>query len=1161
MNPFARNLILTATIAAVGLVGYFSFVYDPAPVANLDRASTDDIASTEIYVLLNDTDRGDGAMRVTGVGDPDHGIAVVDSSGSHVIYTPDPGFGGEDRFVYEIVDEAGQMAQGQVVVDVTFTSPDFHKRSSSASLQEMLSEPATSMYGSTIDVFVFRDSDGNLREITIAGHADSITCSIASGAFASALIESGLGEGDFLLAGAGRISVPVLSEEERLRFLADPDVEEYDTLRRELETVRFLVSRDLFPEQEVAATYGWDLEEGQARLEELETRENVRAYLLSAVVAESAQAFLEQARELQETSGLLRLHELRFDVVSAVHDRLKEASKAGKSEVLTFSDLDPGGEAVVYTPMLMIGSGEPVELEIPVGRFSPDGFRAAAKQHRSALEKAIENSAQRRYEHATRLLESERSVKLQCDAATTVEREELISTQTCDQDECGSDTGSLRSNLRLGDNRITFGEYCDVNNPQNLITSAQWQENALEILDRMKRLRDEQDSLNVDALTHAALIDSMLRDWALPIPDAQAAFDNWRTVGRTDAWQALTTAMAEQGVARAAISGESVLFDVSLVGDTLTIRPLLAVDLARSRVVVDPQLGAVAAVAPWELREISELPAEPIESGSTVSILLSDSEGFKEVLIGDPARTMEALLDELFALLPEQNLDGEKRREFMKLGHIHQIEQELRPLIQRERAKSFESQEDVAKSLPISSFAARAIRDNAGFTPEFVAETFHLNSLLLVRLLGETESAGWRFAQVMLESNAQAQLAGGDRLRSALRSAGVGTENLNFDAIRGLESELFGSTLQEVFNGAMSQMNAVEARTVMEHFAKPAPSDLNLAALPELPPQTVLDRLTAEVEIARTALLQRQAVDKALSGFDETGRVSMNTVVKAIEGASTGTAPENYFSWDSLLSDIRSMRSDSRSGSLNSIQGSQLATKLGEEVNRQDTLLTNLKPRLVALRYGRDQDAIAARLLFDEGAYLQAFDHIIAEQTPLSLYDPNLAWEVLDPNLKAIPDRLRLLANGDSVVLEVKVGGKDIQLLRFNGLVGPSFDALVGAEPQALLPWNEGDPLWEQVLLTIVPSRPEAQKLAGVFAEDELRLATLKAMVYACAVPANHLLNPGGRCSGAEGSTELHDRVSSGAFSFQVPEQEQLESALIARFTSEGAWRSHANLQ
>lgn len=1155
MSPLTKKIITTATIAVVGAGGYLGFVYDPAPVANFDQANIEDTAFAEISVLSNDTDWGQGVIRVVGVSDPEHGNAAVDPTGSHVIYTPNPGFGGEDRFVYEIADEAGQRADGQVDVNVTFTAPDFHKRSSAASLQEMLSEPATSMYGSTIDVFVFRDPDGALREISIAGHADSITCSIASGAFASALIESGLGEGDFLLAGAGRISVPVLSEEARSSLLADPDVEEYDILRRELETVRFLVSRDLFPEQEVEATYGWDLKEGQARLEELETRENVREYLRSAVVAESAEAFLDQARELQETSGLLRLHELRFDVVSAVHDRMKEASQAGQSAVLTFSDLDPGGEAVVYTPMLMIGSGEPVELEIPVGRFSPDGFRAAAKQHRSALEKAIENSAQRRYEHATRILESERSTKIQCEKASELERSEAITTESCNRDECVQDGGSLLSRLGLGSSRMTFGEYCDTNNPENLIEFARWQEDALVILDRVKRLRDEQDSVNVDALTHAALIDSMLRDWALPIPDAQAAFDHWRTVGRIDAWQALTTVMAEHGIARAAISGESVLFDVSLAGGILTIRPLLAVDLARSRVVVDPQIGALAAVAPWELRQISEVAAEPIESGYVTNILFTDGERFKEALIGDPARTMEAFLDELFALLPEQFSDDDKRRDFMQLGHAHQIEQELRPLLKSELIKSFESQEDVLRSLPISSFAARAIRDNAGFQPDFVSAAIYLNSLLLVRLIDEPESAGWRLAQVLLEREAQGQLAGGNRLRSALTSAGIGTENLNLDAIRALELDLFGSTLQQVVDGAMSQLSDVDTRTVMEHFTHPVASEVDLPALPELPPQTVIDSLTAQVEIARTALLQRHAVDKALSNFDETGRVSVNAVKKAIESASPGTAPENYFSWDSLLSDLRSMRSDSRSRSLNPIEGNALAIRLGEEMNKQDTLLTNIKPRLVALRYGRDQEAIAARLLFDEGAYLQAFEHIIAKQAPLSLYAPNLAWEVLDPDLKAIPDRIRLQEDADTVVVEVEVGGNKFQVLRFTGLDDSLRDALTMAIPEPLLPWNEGDPLWEQILLAVVPARPQAQELASVLAEDELRLATLKAMVYACAVPGNHLLDPGGRCARAAGSTALHDRVRSGAVSFALPDSERLEDAARERFTVAGAWR------
>ncbi|GIF11130.1 Ig-like domain-containing protein [Actinoplanes teichomyceticus] len=48
---------------------------------------------------------------------PAHGTARLNADGS-VTYTPDPGFVGEDRFTYEIVDADGNVAQGTIVVTV-----------------------------------------------------------------------------------------------------------------------------------------------------------------------------------------------------------------------------------------------------------------------------------------------------------------------------------------------------------------------------------------------------------------------------------------------------------------------------------------------------------------------------------------------------------------------------------------------------------------------------------------------------------------------------------------------------------------------------------------------------------------------------------------------------------------------------------------------------------------------------------------------------------------------------------------------------------------------------------------------------------------------------------------------------------------------------------
>jgi len=73
------------------------------PAAYPDHASTTIGQPVSIAVLANDTDDGTPqALAITQVDTPVHGTAVI--SGSEIIYTPAPGFRGEDSFHYTISD-------------------------------------------------------------------------------------------------------------------------------------------------------------------------------------------------------------------------------------------------------------------------------------------------------------------------------------------------------------------------------------------------------------------------------------------------------------------------------------------------------------------------------------------------------------------------------------------------------------------------------------------------------------------------------------------------------------------------------------------------------------------------------------------------------------------------------------------------------------------------------------------------------------------------------------------------------------------------------------------------------------------------------------------------------------------------------------------------
>lgn len=87
-----------------------------APVAVDDDAQAEQDASVSISVLDNDSDADGDTLSITEVSTPANGSAVI--SGSSIVYTPAPGFSGNDSFTYTISDGMGGTATAQVVINV-----------------------------------------------------------------------------------------------------------------------------------------------------------------------------------------------------------------------------------------------------------------------------------------------------------------------------------------------------------------------------------------------------------------------------------------------------------------------------------------------------------------------------------------------------------------------------------------------------------------------------------------------------------------------------------------------------------------------------------------------------------------------------------------------------------------------------------------------------------------------------------------------------------------------------------------------------------------------------------------------------------------------------------------------------------------------------------
>ena len=88
-----------------------------APIARNDTVAVGDGPQVYIDVLANDGDPDGDIIRVTAVPDkPLNGIVFINPT--HLVYWPNAGFRGNDRFTYEITDSGGMTATAQVFVTV-----------------------------------------------------------------------------------------------------------------------------------------------------------------------------------------------------------------------------------------------------------------------------------------------------------------------------------------------------------------------------------------------------------------------------------------------------------------------------------------------------------------------------------------------------------------------------------------------------------------------------------------------------------------------------------------------------------------------------------------------------------------------------------------------------------------------------------------------------------------------------------------------------------------------------------------------------------------------------------------------------------------------------------------------------------------------------------
>jgi hypothetical protein len=90
---------------------------DDPPAAFDDLVTARAGASVSVQVTLNDYDPDGEAVAVSAVGVPGHGSVDIGTA-TTVVYTPEPGYVGVDRFEYTIVDGDGTTASAWVIIEL-----------------------------------------------------------------------------------------------------------------------------------------------------------------------------------------------------------------------------------------------------------------------------------------------------------------------------------------------------------------------------------------------------------------------------------------------------------------------------------------------------------------------------------------------------------------------------------------------------------------------------------------------------------------------------------------------------------------------------------------------------------------------------------------------------------------------------------------------------------------------------------------------------------------------------------------------------------------------------------------------------------------------------------------------------------------------------------
>jgi hypothetical protein len=1017
--------------------------------------------------------------------------------------------------------------------------PRFLSRTGPASFAEMMSEPPTFIYGSSIHVWVYEQEAGDaVTEVAVTGHADSATCSRASGAFFNAMLQKTEEPEDLFVAGAGRL----LCHEDATRRA---EFAQRDTVRRFLE----------LQQQQALARFGLDYARGtlvqsgsavpaneklekqlaelDKELEALNQDADVMAFKKETASGEALAALIRETTRLSETSGLIQIHHLPAGLADAVRARIAKAAAAQATTVITFDDLlrdAKQSEAVVLVDVLRTGSAVPLVLDVPMESLSSSAFDEAVANNRQGVEYTMAGDAEaRRQFYKDKLREFDEELE-HCKKLTGRQRAETVTLRQ----RCTVDGICLASSTS---EQMTRGEYCDVAIPRNAMVVRQWNAGVAEILNELEKDKASPGG-RLDRMNHATIIDSLLRDWALPLSRGQEAFNQWRTELRGPTWAKLQRDLAAQGVDKAVLSGEHVIFSVKSEGAKIAIHPVHVIDLARAVVIVDPLLGATRVRDAWELREVlHEDRALPDDVRRERAVTASDR-AMELLARGDaPEEQTTTLLEQAFSYdaaaavgrIEEQyrNLMRDDRDDVAKLA------EQTRPILRA--AGIGAAMEQLHADQATDKDGVEALKHEIALLTTYPELPVELHLQVVIQVAALISMAEAQIAHTserpptwdVVESLSQEDSSRGmyPRARFAIRRL------LDEDP-----AQIIRTGIALISGRAPGYMAA--ARKVRGYPEQPSgEGDKLVGAVASL---SLFENGAVSLEKIRGLLVQAAAAGRAADALSTPGVLNLKTILHNLDEAAASEISEP-------LPLIVNARERIKGFITNKYQPDMLArVEVVSAISHgRDQLVHAASSFFDAERYWleglRDHARLGARARYEAGDYGNALEILFPETVALGLAFPGMSFQRLPEDWVGAAGALSVREVEHALVIAATRSGRLHDVLQITGLSQDERSDMAARIAAARLPEGGRGRVSDQVLMLALPTT--GQQLAiRKFALGRARLAMLKAMVYGCAVPARDMILRSGRCLESS-EPDRYDHVGSGlAIGIHVPTLEEVRT-------------------